>query len=90
MDFGIDCDLEDAWNIEDMLLPGAKALWEARDEETWRRTRTGRSSDTLLSMLRLRDLMNLDSSSSRQALVAIWQEDLDEFGILLTLASQMM
>ena len=50
----------------------------------------GGNRDRLPSTLRLGDLASADSSSGLQGQIAAWQEELDEFGILITLASQML
>ncbi|KIW15868.1 hypothetical protein PV08_05918 [Exophiala spinifera] len=91
MDFGIECDQADRWRVEDMLLPGAKASWEARDEVAWRSsTSVSGNVDRLPFTLRLGDLASVDSSSGLQAQIAAWQEELDEFGMVITLAGQML
>jgi hypothetical protein len=91
MDFGIECDQSNGWTVKGMLLPGAKAMWEASDESTWSNVlmeRGGYRADLLA--LRLGDLIHSESNTQQKCRTDLWQEETDEFGTLVMLASQLM
>ncbi|KAI1627838.1 hypothetical protein EDD37DRAFT_606624 [Exophiala viscosa] len=91
IDFGIDCDEHSDWSIEGMLLPSAKAFWEARDEVTWKTWAcVDGDGDQPLPALRIGNLVGTGVGSSQKAQIAAWQEESCEFGMVVMLASQLL
>ncbi|KIV83850.1 hypothetical protein PV11_05839 [Exophiala sideris] len=89
IDFGIECDEQSGWRIEGMLLPSARALWEARDAAMWKTWVDG-DVDGQLPALRIGNLLSADADSCQKRQIAIWQEESCEFGIIVMLASQLL
>jgi hypothetical protein len=88
MDFGIDCNQSDDWRLEDMLLPGLKTSWEARNETAWRRTLVRRGNNTALPGLRFGLLLSEGTNSDLQASIDTWLEGVDELGLVVSMASR--
>lgn len=100
VDFGLPCEREGDTPFDDVDVPSAKTLWEARDELSWREEfhriiRTGEGR------LKYRDLVKLnnrdsgcespDTSREDESLLAPriqkWHKEMDELGMLVALCS---
>lgn len=92
MDFGIDCHQPDDWRLEDMLLPGSKISWEARDRPAWERTVIHRNGDKAPLGLRFGNLLDLQGGvhSCPQHLIDTWLEGVDEYGLVMMMASRLV
>jgi hypothetical protein len=103
VDFGLPCDQGGDNPFEDVDLPSAKTLWEARDELSWSEEfhLTARSGE---ATLKYRDLVKLskrdcsnetpitlrEDESKLEARVEGWHKDMDELGMLVALCSTMV
>ncbi|KAJ9602144.1 hypothetical protein H2200_013264 [Cladophialophora chaetospira] len=102
LEFGLPCDRNFDYLHAQVHLPAAKTLWEAIDESAWREE-YGIVDEAEGEILKYGDLkwFNKQDSSlaekglepnERQSLaqrIRRWQEDMDEFGMLVSLSSTM-
>ena len=90
MDDGIRCKQPDDWRLQDLPLPGPKVMWEAPDEVAWRKACSSCRYESM-SALTFGDLMNAGPALTleKEELVEMWQEGVDEFGLIVAMASRL-
>jgi len=96
LDFGLPCERE---GFEDVELPAAKTLWEAKNELSWHEE----FDPTVPPRLKYRDLVGQSKREcgsecpdiqkdepGRVDRIQKWHKEMDEFGMLVALCSTMV
>lgn len=85
MDFGFGCDRPEDWRLLDMPVPAKRGVWDAGREVCWRgRAREGEGVEGVEGMLLFKDLRD-----PRIPAIDTWEEDLDEFGLIVAMVARL-
>lgn len=99
LEFGLPCDREGDYIFEDLELPAAKTLWEAKDELSWSKELSLPNEARLkygdLVRFNHRDYGYEYSDTQKEECnlagrIEKWHKEMDEFGMLVALCSTMV
>lgn len=88
MDDGIRCNQPGDWLLDDLPLPGPKVTWHAPDEIAWMKASSACRYEEMAT-LTFGDLAKEHVTPEREELVNMWQEGVDEFGLIVAMACRL-
>jgi hypothetical protein len=93
MEFGLACDQPEDWHLEEIPLPAGKVVWDATANGEWKRAI---SCQAMGSVLTFGDLVKMyqggggeRSESVQRNKLERWQEEVDEFGLVVSIAAEL-